>query len=448
MDDFRLTIKIFNGGIYMKYVFGFTMLILLGITGCSKKEMPGETKENEKEIYYCPMHPEVTSEKPGVCPICNMDLVKKVDENKVGMGDMPGMINLSVQKQILANVATVKIQKEQLSKELVSYSYLDFAEQNRKLISARFNGRVEKLFVDKTGDYVNRGQPLFEIYSPDLVEAQNEYLIAIGNTASIRNASFNEESPNSNSLIKSARKRLEIYGITNEQIAKLDSIREIQYTLTYYSPISGTVIDKKIQEGMYVNEGTLLYDIADMSTLWSIAEIYEKDLALVKVGNRVKLRLPAYPDETFEGIVNFIYPVVNSQTRTVKVRSEFSNGNNKLRPQMYGEISVQQDIGKQLLISQDAVLFTGKRQIVWVKTGEDHFESKEVTLGIKNGGKYQVLTGLNEGDEVAVTGGFLIDSESQLRSGKATGHQHGEMKPDDGKIKKKEDTVESSAHKH
>ncbi len=417
----------------MRYLFALSLLILLGSVACSQKETKKDVTEKAKDVYHCTMHPEVISDKPGICPICNMDLVKTMDDRKAAMEDMPGMINLSVPKQILANVSTTTIRLEPLFKELVSYSYLDFAEQNRKLISARFNGRIEKLFVNKTGDYVNRGQPLFEIYSPDLVEAQNEYLIAIENTASIRKASMNEGSAKTNTLVQSARKRLELYGITNEQITKLDSSREIQYTLTYYSPISGTVIDKKIQEGMYVNEGTLLYDIADMSTLWGIAEIFEKDLSLVRIGAKAKLRLPAYPDEIFEGTVNFIYPVVNSQTRTVKVRSEFSNTNNKLRPQMYGEIIIQQNLGKQLLIPQDAVLFTGKRQIVWVKTSDEHFESREVTLGVKNEGKYQVLSGLKPGDQVALTGGFLIDSESQLRSGKTTGPQHEGMKMEDPK---------------
>ncbi|MBL7995573.1 efflux RND transporter periplasmic adaptor subunit [bacterium] len=431
----------------MKYILALSILIMFGIDGCSNKESTGDAKENTKEVYYCPMHPEVTSEKPGVCPICNMDLVKKVDEKKATMEDMPGMINLTVQKQVMANVSTVKIQKEQFSKELVSYSYLDFAEPNRRFISARFNGRIEKLLVDKTGDYVSRGQPLFEIYSPDLLEAQNEYLIALENTASIRKASLNDAA-NTNILVKSSRKRLELYGLTHEQIATLDSTRVLQYTMTYYSPISGTVIEKKIQEGAYVNEGTLLYEIADMSTLWGIAEVYEKDLSLIKVGNKVKLRLPAYPDDTFDGTVSLIYPVVNSQTRTVKVRSEFSNMNHKLSPQMYGEIIIKKDLGKQLVISQDAVLFTGKRQIVWVKTAEDHFESKEVNLGIKNNGKYQVLSGLKEGDEVAVTGGFLIDSESQLRSGKTTGHQHEGMKMEEVIKEPKKELKESEAHKH
>ncbi|MBL7994380.1 efflux RND transporter periplasmic adaptor subunit, partial [bacterium] len=223
----------------MKYVLVLSILIVAGIAGCSNKESSGDEKEKTKEIYYCPMHPEVTSEKPGVCPICNMDLVKKVDEKRAVMEDMPGMINLSLQKQVLANVSTLKIQKEHFLKELVSYSYLDFAEQNRRLISARFNGRIEKLFVDKTGDYVSRGQPLFEIYSPDLLEAQNEYLIALENTASIRKTSFNDAA-STNTLIKSSRKRLELYGLTDEQIATLDSSRELQYTMTYYSPISGT----------------------------------------------------------------------------------------------------------------------------------------------------------------------------------------------------------------
>ncbi len=404
------------------------MLVIAGLSimtaGCSKPNESREMHAQGRGTYYCPMHPEVTSEKPGICPICNMELVKMADEAKPILEDMPGMINLSTQKQVLADVSTVKIKKEPLMYELVSYGYLDFAEQNRKLISARFDGRIEKLFVSKTGEFVTRGEPLFEIYSPELVQAQQEYLIALDNTASILKVSLNDTVSVSNSLIKSARKRLELHGVTNEQIVKLETSREIQYTLTYYSPVAGTVIEKKVQEGMYVNEGTLLYDIADLSSVWSIAEIYEKDLPLIKTGGNVKLRLPAYPNEVFEGQITLIYPVVNAQTRTVRVRSEFQNFLNKLKPQMYGEIIFQEDLGQQLLIPEEAVLFTGKRQIVWVKTGEERFESVEVTLGIKSSGKYQILAGLKEGDEVSISGGFLIDSESQLKSATQTSHSH------------------------
>jgi Cu(I)/Ag(I) efflux system membrane fusion protein len=370
------------------------------------------------------MHPEVTSVRPGICPICNMDLIKKVDEMKTVTQDKSGMLNLSDHKQVLANISTIKIQKEGLSKEVSSFSYLDFAEPNRKVISARFNGRIEKLFINKTGEYITAGAPLFVVYSPDLIAAQNEYIIAIVNDAAIRKVSLNDTIVKNKTLYKSARKRLELYGLTDQQISKLESDRDIQYTMIYYSPIGGTVIEKRIQEGMYVNEGTTLYDIGDMSVLWGISEIYEQDLPAVSVGSKVKLRLPAFPGELIEGKINFIYPIVNAQTRTIKIRTEFSNSEGKLRPQMYGEILFKKELGKQLMIPEEAVLFTGKRQIVWIKTSEQHFESRVVTLGVKENGKYQILSGLAEGDEVAVSGGFLIDSESQFRSGKSYDHQH------------------------
>jgi Cu(I)/Ag(I) efflux system membrane fusion protein len=192
------------------------------------------------------------------------------------------------------------------------------------------------------------------------------------------------------------------------------------------------VIEKKIQEGMYVNEGTPIYEVAELSTLWNIAEVYESDLSTVKVGSNVKLKLKAYPGEEFMGRVTFIYPVINQQTRTVKVRSEFSSLNNKLKPQMYGETIFSADAGTGLLIPANAIIFSGNRNVVWVKTGTDMFEAHDVTVGLRYGDKYQILSGLYEGEEVASSGGFLIDSESQLKTGMPTGHQHGsELNPTD-----------------
>ncbi|MBX7152066.1 efflux RND transporter periplasmic adaptor subunit [bacterium] len=392
----------------------FTTVFLL-FSGCnSKTENSTDGHADQKIIYYCPMHPQITSDKPGVCPICHMDLVKKSDDGDVDVMAMSDDLKLSDRKQVLANVSTMKVVSSELSKKITAYSYLDFAEQNRRVITARFNGRIEKLYVNTTGDYIGKGQPLFDIYSPDLLQAQNEYLIAL-----------NSKSGFDETLIKSARKKLELYGITTEQIQSLEKTKEPQYVLTFLSPFSGTVIEKNIQEGQYVNEGSKLYDVADLSVLWNLAEVYENDLPYIKPGRNVELKTQSYPNEAFRGTVTFIYPIVNSQTRTVKIRSEFVNVGNKLKPQMYGESVFSVSLGKGIAIPSDAVLFTGKRNVVWIKTGHNAFEAKDVTVGMKIDGQYQIISGLKEGDEIAVTGGFLIDSESQLRAGLVTEeHQH------------------------
>jgi len=225
--------------------------------------------------------------------------------------------------------------------------------------------------------------------------------------------------------LSSAKKKLFLFGFTVSQINELEKTKEVKLTVKYYSPISGIVIEKKVQEGMYFTEGTTLYDVADLSMLWNIAEIYEKDLNVVNIGSKVNLTLDAFSGEVFTGRVSFVYPIVNSPTRTVKIRSDFSNNKGKLKPQMYGQASFERSFGYGLVVPSDAVLFMGKRNIVWLKVGEGMFEPKEVIVGMKINDTYEILSGISEGDEVAVTGGYLIDSESQLKSGMVTGHQHG-----------------------
>ncbi len=413
----------------VRYLFLPLIAVVLTFSGCSKSEESGKNEQSvveQIEYWTCTMHPQVHMDGPGVCPICGMDLIKKVVEkeetpaNEEDMANLPtgqvGMVSLSGKKQVLANVSTVVVKKENLQEQVTAYSYLDFVENNRKTISARFNGRIEKLYVDNTGDYIKKGQPLFEIYSPDLVQAQNEYLIALNNSS------------NSTTLLKASKKKLEIFGLTSEQIQTLEKTHEINIILTYFSPISGTVIEKKVQEGVYVNEGTAIYDVAELSTLWNIAEVYENNLSSVRVGRPVKLRLRAYPGEEFNGKVTFIYPVVNSQTRTIKVRSEFSSYGGKLKPQMYGETIFSNTGGQGLLVPVNAVIIAGQRTVVWAKAGDGMFEARSVQIGNRFGDKYQILSGINEGDEIAATGGFLIDSESQLKTGMPTGHQHSDSK--------------------
>ncbi|HZW39558.1 MAG TPA: efflux RND transporter periplasmic adaptor subunit [Ignavibacteriaceae bacterium] len=404
---------------------------LVTFDACSNEKV--ETgKDGAKKVYWtCTMHPQVISDKPGTCPICQMELVKKVEKVADYKTDtsMQNMLNLSSGKLALAGVEVVKVIRQNESQSIKTFSYLDFIEGSREVISARVSGRIEKLFVRNTGDYISKGSPVFEIYSPTLVEAQNDLLIALNNgetNYSLTNNSNNNNYINQNKILESSRKKLELMGFTQKQIADLENNRQIQYTTTYYAPVSGVVIEKNIQNGMYVNEGAKLFEVGDLSKLWNISDIFEKDLTNIKVGTKVKVELKSFPGETFDGTVTMIYPVVNTQTRTVQVRSEIVNKGNKLKPQMYGETTFNLSNINGLFIPEAAVLQTGKRNIVWIKTPDEMYEGREIQLGSKFNGMYQVTSGLNEGDEIVSKGAYLIDSESQLQTGTSTGHQHGQ----------------------
>lgn len=404
----------------MKHI---SILLLLGaillISSCSKSpslhagHKDSTAMAQSGDYYTCPMHPQVHLEKPGVCPICGMDLVKSSNSKKMDTSGSEAMVPLNDRDQVLANVSTVKVTYEEVAHNVRAYGNLEIADPNKTLISARFNGRVEKLYVDAVGAHVNTGDPLFDIYSPDIIQAANEY---------IQSGKSGTSAQTNITLMKS---KLHLLGLTEMQIQGLESSGSVPLVMTYYSPASGIVIEKKIVKGSYVSEGTSLYEISDISTLWNIAEVYESDAGHIAVGESATFSAAAYPGKTFKGTVALIYPVVNPQARTVKVRLVVNNASGKLRPNMYTETVFRQMKGRSLTVPVGAVLITGKRNLVYVKAGhENHFQAREVGLGSRFDGKYEITYGLMEGEEVVTEGGYLIDSESQLKTGTGATHQH------------------------
>ncbi|HYF02170.1 MAG TPA: efflux RND transporter periplasmic adaptor subunit [Patescibacteria group bacterium] len=391
---------------FKNIIFILLAIAAVFLTSCEKGETAGDHAAHE---YYCPMHPEVTSDKPSVCPICQMDLVKRGSGQTMTDTSFSGL-EVEARGVVLANVQTVPVRSESIYREISTSGYLDIAEERRSVITARISGRVERLFVKNTGAVVSKGAPLYEIHSPEILQAQNEFLVALKNVQIQQQGGL--ELP---SLVPGARRRLEILGMSPAQISALEKSRTPQLRITVYAPSSGTVIAKSIEEGRYVAEGTTLYELADLSLLWNIAQIFESDLQAVQKGRTVKITTQAYPGEEFFGKITFISPVLDPQTRTVSVRAEVANRGGLLKPQMYTQTLFKSDMGMGLVVPADAVIVTGERNIVYVKAGEGRFEAREVALGAKFEGKYHILSGLNEGEEVAASGGFLLDSESQLR---------------------------------
>jgi len=343
-----------------------------------------------------------------------MDLVKASNSKKMDVSGSEAMVPLNERDQVLANVSTTKVRYEEVAHSVRSFGNLEIADPNKTVISARFNGRMEKLYVDAVGVHVNIGDPLFDIYSPDIIQAANEYIQATKSGASVQT---------NIALMKS---KLHLLGLTEKQTKDLEASGSAPLVMTYYSPASGLVIDKTIVKGSYVSEGTTLYEISEISTLWNIAEVYESDAGHIAIGESATLSTAAYPDKTFRATVALIYPVVNPQSRTVKVRLIVGNKSGKLRPNMYTETVFRQMKGRSLTVPVGAVLVTGKRNLVYVKAEhENHFEAREVGLGSRFDGKYEITSGLVDGEEVVTEGGYLIDSESQLKTGTGASHQHG-----------------------
>jgi RND family efflux transporter MFP subunit len=373
--------------------------------------------QGERKIlyWYDPMHPQYKSDKPGTAPDCGMDLVPKyADEQAANLA--PGSVMIAAEKQQLIGVRTAEVKRETLVRDVRTSGQITADESKIAHVHVKINGFIDKVFVDYIGQAVKKGQPLFTLYSPDLVSTQEEYLIAKRGEKTLGSSPFSEVAQGSQSLLRSTRERLKLWDISDEQIKKLDESGQVQRTMTFYSPVTGIVTDRKAFPNTSVNPDTELYTVSDLSTIWVNADVFEYEVPFVKVGQHAEMQLSYYPGKKWNGRVSFIYPTVDPTTRTVKVRLEFPNPDLQLKPQMFADVQLKVNYGNQVVVPQEAVLDSGKEQTVFVARDGGYFEPRKITTGAKLDGKVVVLSGLKPGETIVTSGNFLIDSESRLRT--------------------------------
>jgi Cu(I)/Ag(I) efflux system membrane fusion protein len=405
-----------------KMLFGLVIGMVLGagialfVRGHSVKTTGQLLVQAETDYYTCPMHPSVRSDRPGACPVCGMALVKKSSVQAATQEQSENLrgISLSPTQRVLANVSTASVERRSLRKEISAVGVVDYAEPNYLHISMRFPGRLEKLHLNYTGQRVRKGDPVADVYSPEAISAQQEFLIALDWQKSATLAT-QAVAMDGHDLLEHARRKLSLWGFTDEQIERLRETRSVSYLVTMHSPISGTVVKKNVDPQHYAMTGEDIFDIADLSIVWVYLDIYERDLRFVKVGQTVAVTTESYPNEVFRGRVAFIDPVVNAETRTVRVRAEFTNTGGRLKPNMYVQASIGIPTMKTMVVPAAAVLSTGKRSVVWVEVQPGVFEPRDVQVGSSTEAFTEIVSGLKEGEHVAESGGFLIDSESALQ---------------------------------
>ena len=370
------------------------------------------------QVWTCPMHPSVQLPHPGSCPICGMTLVpmEQTEPKVKSEVEGHGVVEIAPGKQQLIGVVTTRVEVRDLNNLIRAVGQVVVDEERLSDIHTKIEGWIEKLYVNKTGQLVHSGQPLLTIYSPDLVSTQEEYLVALRSRERTKDSPFPEVRRSGDSLVAAARKRLELWDISAAEIARLDRTGEVKKALTLYSPATGYVMERMAVAGMRVMPEMTLYRLADLSRVWVDVSVYEYEAPLLRVGERATLKLAAHPGRELSGRVSYVYPVVETMTRTLRARVEFPNPALMLKPGMYGDVVIEAPAGKALAIPEEAVLDSGTRKLVFVKQGEGTFVPREVTVGARAAGYYPVLTGLSQGEQVVSSPNFLIDSESRLQA--------------------------------
>jgi len=328
-------------------------------------------------------------------------------------------VEIAPEQQQLIGVKTVVAQVKPMQKIIRTVGMVQYDERRLATVNTKFEGWIEKLYVDYTGKYVRKGEPLAEVYSPELLATEQEFINLLkweNESKSVKNDTVGQMlASDSRAIIEGARERLRLMDISDEQINRIAQTGKPMRTLVIYSPVSGYVVQKMAFQGYRAMPGEKLFDIADLSRIWILSDIFEYELPLIKIGDKALISLSYYPGKEFSSTIDYVYPTISGDTRSAKVRFSIPNPGGKLKPQMYTDVEVKINLGNKLVIPDDAVLDAGKRQVVYVDKGEGNFEPREVTIGMKGEGMVEVTAGLKAGERVASSANFLIDSEAKLK---------------------------------
>jgi len=430
----------------------------LPLSGTELTQAAEDHDHPEGTKYTCGMHPMIIVDEPGLCPICHMELTPMKEEtggsnaastgerqvkywqapmdptyirnepgkSPMGMDLVPvyedqatGGTLISIDPTTIQNmgVRTAAVVRGDLGRTIRTVGLVSYEEPKQYVINAKVAGWVERLYVSETGQQVKKGQKLLEIYSPELVSAQQELLLARDNYDSLKESHFPEISDSARRLLESSRKRLQLWDVSAGQIKHLEESGEVRKTITLFAPYDGFVTTKKINEGMYVKPGMTLLNLADLSKVWVMADIYEYQLPWVKVGQHVRIELPYVKNRSMTARISYIYPFVDPQTRTVKARIKFDNADYELRPDMFVTVYLEGERQSDtLIIPQEAVLHSGEKQTVFVALAGGRFEPRLVKTGIQGENNHiEIIQGLFEGEQVVTSAQFMLDSESKLR---------------------------------
>lgn len=383
----------------------------------------GQVNLKKSDLYVCPMHPQIQQDHPGTCPICNMELVLKDSGEKMdGMeGYTPnselGEISLSPSQQVIANVKTQVAEFDDFNNSIEANGTVKLRDDASGQISSPVKGKITKLYINYEGQKVRKGQKAFEIYSPELIATQREFLLAYDNYLRAQESTNIGIKESAKSVLDAAKQRLLLWFVDENQINELMEKRQVKNSLTYYSDFSGVVTKKYFNEGSWVMEGNTILDVTNLSSVWVMANIYENEINKIKIGQQVDIKMNGNEDKSIKGKIDFINPFVNPDTRTIEVRITTSNVNMFLKPGMFVKVNIRTEKkSDSIVIPKTAVLSSGKMDMVYVKKSDNIFSPRQVEIGDEKDGKILIKSGLKRGEIIVVSAGFLIDSESQIRN--------------------------------